>query len=63
MTLMEDVLQSQEFPSAQQGYPFLVLEKAVRGIGLKSMRQSLSGTLGPYNLPEAEKLWHFSHRT
>lgn len=51
---MEDVHQSQKFPSAQQGYPFLLLEQAVRGIGLKSLR--LSGTLGPHNPPGGEAL-------
>lgn len=32
-------------PSAQQGYPFLLLEQAVRGIRLKSMRQSITGDI------------------
>ena len=32
-------------PSAQHEYPFLLLEQAVRGIRLKSMRQSITGDI------------------
>lgn len=32
-------------PSAQQKYPFLLLEQAVKGIRLKSMKQSITGDI------------------